>query len=325
VGRQLAIDLSSANKVRALVRNSRSLAALLSESLSTGACDLDSVESLSAQFAGVDVVVHAAGFVDTLGKRQEIFKVNVQGTANVLKAAQVAGVKQVILISSLSVITGQGDQFDVNESAPLRLCGEAYADSKVEAEKLALEYMRSCKETGAHLNVTILRPGFIYGPYERAWLPRLINSLREGKAMLIDGGLRQTNVVYVGNLAKAVALCLMNPRAFNETFNITDAQVVTKKELFDTVAGGLGLKPARRSIPRWLFRLVSDAVCAIAPRLSPARQKALSRFSKGAFRLAAVNQGFSVKKAQNVLNYNDLMPFSQAMAITLEYFRENQE
>ena len=54
---------------------------------------------------------------------------------NAIAASKMAGVKHFIFISSLSVITGQGDQFNVDESAPLRPCGESYADSKIEAEK----------------------------------------------------------------------------------------------------------------------------------------------------------------------------------------------
>ncbi|MGX9105276.1 NAD-dependent epimerase/dehydratase family protein, partial [Escherichia coli] len=92
---------------------------------------------------------------------------NVQGTQTVLESSQKAQLKQFIHISSLSVITGQGDQFDVDETAPLRFCGENYADSKASAEQMLRDKM---SEAGT-MPITILRPGFIYGPYEKTWMP----------------------------------------------------------------------------------------------------------------------------------------------------------
>ena len=45
-----------------------------------------------------------------------------------------------------------------------------------------------------------------------------------------------TNVVYVGNLSRAVSLSLLNPKAYGQDFNITDGQKISKKDLFDALA-----------------------------------------------------------------------------------------
>ncbi len=90
-----------------------------------------------------------------------------------------ASVQQFIFVSSLSVITGQGDQFDVDESAELKPCGESYADSKVEAERLTMNE----PETSSLKSGNRSTPGFIYGDPERESLDagRLINSIGTGK------------------------------------------------------------------------------------------------------------------------------------------------
>ncbi|HEY9773901.1 MAG TPA: NAD-dependent epimerase/dehydratase family protein [Planktothrix sp.] len=275
---------------------------------------LNDTAALRNAFTGVDVVIHAAGAVNPYGAREEIFATNVTGTKNAVAAARVARVRQFIFISSLSVITGQFDQFDVDESARLRPCGEAYADSKIEAEKAVMAM-------ASHISVTSLRPGFIYGPRERAWMPRLITNIANGKAMLIDGGERQTNVIYVENLCIAAEGAIFNSLAYNQVYNLTDGQQITKKQLFDTIADGLSLPRVTKSVPRPVAFIACEVVSRIAPMLSPASQKKLSRFSRGAYRLAAVNQGFSIAKAERDLGYTRRIPFSEGMKVTLEFFR----
>ncbi|MBX9568752.1 MAG: NAD(P)-dependent oxidoreductase [Candidatus Obscuribacterales bacterium] len=268
---------------------------------------------------GTDVVIHAAGMVDPHAKREEIFAVNVEGTKNVLSTADLAGAKHFIHISSLSVITGQGDMHGASEEAPLIYCGEAYADSKVDAEKAVTMYFGRTQ-----MMVTILRPGFIYGPHERAWMPRLIENLRKKKAMLIDGGIKQTNVIYVENLNTAIELAMLNPKADKQVFNLTDGETVTKKELFDAICDGMGFERITKEIPGWIAKTACDVVSSIAPMLPESSRKNLSRFSRAAFRLAGVNQGFDITKAENVLGYKDRIPFGEGMRQTLEQFKHEK-
>jgi nucleoside-diphosphate-sugar epimerase len=172
------------------------------------------------------------------------------------------------------------------------------------------------------IRVTSLRPGFIYGPREKSWMPRLITNIKNGKAMLIDGGKRETNVIYIGNLCRAVENSILNSAAFGQVFNLTDGQKISKKQLFDAIADGMGLPRVTKSVPRPLAKLAFAVVSAFVPGMPPEKQQKFSRFSPGAYRLAAVNQGFSVAKAEKELNYTDRIPFDEGMSRTLEYFRE---
>lgn len=279
-------------------------------------CDINDQAKLADALAGASVVVHAAGSVDIQGHRAAIFKVNVDGTSSVLAAARSQNLKQMIHISSLSVITGQSDQYDVDESAPLVTSGEAYADSKVEAEKRLAEAMIS-----GSLPITILRPGFIYGPGERSWLPRLIESIRHGRAVLVDGGLRQTNVIYVDNLAMAVENAILNSLVYGEVFNLTDGERVSKKLLFDEISEGLSLPLVQKSLSRDAIKPVFDVIAAFLPFLPRGMRKGLARFSPGAFRLVAVNQGFTIRKAEQFLDYKNRISFKDGMALTLKGFK----
>jgi 2-alkyl-3-oxoalkanoate reductase len=280
--------------------------------------DLSDPENLRSVVQGHDVVVHAAGIVDPLGSRERIYATNVEGTGHVLEAAIKAGCTQFVFISSLSVITGKRDQFNVNEEAPLRYCGESYADSKVDAERLVMS-----KSGQGSISVTSLRPGFIYGPGERAWMPRLIGNLKAGKAMLIDGGTKETNIIYIENLCRAVASSLMNKEACGQVYNLTDGQQVTKKQLFDAICDGMDIPRVKRTVPGFAARIVCEIVSTFAPCLGVETQRKLSRFSRAAFRLAGVNQGFDISKAEKELNYVIRVAFAEGMAETLKAFRED--
>jgi 2-alkyl-3-oxoalkanoate reductase len=300
------------HSIAALVRNKEKAENLSSQNVQIVEANISNKEELRNALKDVDVVFHAAGLVDPYGSRELIFKTNVEGTRNVLTVAKELGVKQFVFISSLSVITGFQDQFDVDERAPLQKSGEAYADSKVAAESLVFSETKK-----SEIAVTVLRPGFIYGPGERSWLPRLIDSIARGKAMLIDGGKRETNVIYIENLNLAAEAALLNRRAYGQIYNLTDGQHVSKKQLFDAISDGLKLPRVTKVVPYAIAKSFCQLISSFAPLLPIDLQKNLARYSKAAFRLAGLNQGFSVAKAERDLNYTNRISFDEGMRKTL--------
>jgi 2-alkyl-3-oxoalkanoate reductase len=277
------------------------------------------LRSVIAALNGMDVVVHAAAVVDPFGDRDLIFKTNVGGTRNVISAARSNQIKHFVLVSSLSVITGRKDQFDTPENAPYQPCGEAYADSKIGAEQAVFAAIQN-----EALPATIMRPGFIYGPREKAWLPRLINSIATGKAVLVDGGKKETNVIYVENLNRAIASCLGKANTLGQIYNLTDGPGITKKQLFDAISNGLGLPPVTKVLPGAIVHAFCECVSTIAPVLPVEKQRELTRYSRAAFRLVGQNQGFSIKKAETELGYVDRVPFQEGMSKTLATFKTEQ-
>ncbi len=313
--------LARAHEVIALIRPSSddSKLKVLDGNLLIRRKELTDENELRELLKGVDVLVHTAGLVDPHAKRDEIFQVNVEYCKNLLMAADMANVRHFIHISSLSVITGQSDIHNASEDAPLVSCGEAYADSKVEAEKAVSMFFGRSK-----MMVSILRPGFIYGPGEKAWMPRLIESLRTRKAMLIDGGIKQSNVIYVMNLVTAIELAMLNAKADKQVFNLTDGETVTKKELFDAICDGMGYKRIDKEVPGWLAKAACELVSSIAPMLPEQSRKGLARYSRAAFRLAGLNQGFDISKAERLLGYTQRIPFGEGMRITLQDFKNKE-
>ena len=274
--------------------------------------DLLKADQLDAVCAGCDAVVHAGAIVAAHGNPSDFYRVNVSGTENILNAASRTGVRHFVHISSLSVITGHGDKVGADENTPLMYSNEPYANSKVDAEK----FVGNAHACGL-IQATCLRPGFIYGPEERTWLPRLITSLSEGNAWLVDGGARETNVIYVENLCRAIASALLNPKTYGQVYNLTDGERVSKRQLCDTVCDALGVRRVKRSMPRPMAFLLTEFVSLIAPILPKALRAKFGRFSRGAYRLVAVNQGFDISKAERELGYTERISFVDGMKQTL--------
>lgn len=128
--------------------------------IKTSALDFD---ALSEAFAGHDAVIHLAAIPNPRTATASVtFNVNVQGTFNVLNAAESVGVKRVAVASSDSALglnynpENWGIQYlPVDEDHPLQPC-EFYGLSKEITEAICLRY----KQRG-HLEVSVLRPTHI--------------------------------------------------------------------------------------------------------------------------------------------------------------------
>jgi len=139
---------------KCLVRKSSSRVFLKKQKVTCCKGNLLDLNSLNTSLKNCEVIVHYAACIDS--KDKNIFKVNIKGTENLLKAAVKNKVKKFIFISS-------ADVYGLNPKVPLRenskICPQSnYAKSKVAAEKLVLNFAEKYS-----LKVIIFRPGSIYG------------------------------------------------------------------------------------------------------------------------------------------------------------------
>ncbi len=142
-------------------------------------------EALRPAFAQVDAVVHLAGVTSSTRARQFV-DVNVEGTRAVARAASAAGVP-VIHVSSLAA-AGPAAPSAPRDEADAPRPVTPYGRSKLEGERvLAAEH---------GLRWTILRPGAVYGPGDRAMLP-LFAFARRGILPLVGRSTAAYTFVYV--------------------------------------------------------------------------------------------------------------------------------
>lgn len=196
--------------------------------------DLGNPHAVDEAIAGARVVIHAGAA--TKGGWVEQHTSTVVGTQNVIDACLKHGVRQLVYISSLSVVdwAGAPSGEPITEESPLepkpQLRG-AYTQAKLEAEMLV---RRAVAERG--LRAVILRPGQIFGgklPLANAAVAREMFGRR---VVLGDGNIRLP-LVYIEDVVDAVFAALDRGLEGGEIVQLVDDSLPTQNEILKTIAG----------------------------------------------------------------------------------------
>ncbi|WP_435006626.1 NAD-dependent epimerase/dehydratase family protein [Tundrisphaera lichenicola] len=293
-------------RVKALVRASSDTGWLDSQGVEKVPGDLEDAAALRTGVEGADWVFNCAAKVGDWGTLEEFRRLNVEALRLLLDAASDAKVARFVHVSSLGVYEGR-DHYGTDETTPPAAEAlDGYTRSKVEAEALALSYV---KDRG--LPLSVVRPGFIYGERDRTVLPKLVHSLRTGRFAYFGSGDQALNCIYVKNLVEAIFLAAEVPGAVGEVFNVTDGDGVSKKQFIGRVAQLAGLKPPRRKIPLWLAWTL-----AILLERRAKRKKATTPplVNKARYKFLGLNLDYSIEKARRILGYSP--PFTTEQGLT---------
>ncbi len=200
--------------------------------------DILSPTSIAEKMKNIDVVIHAAGIVDETKSAEEIHTTNVQGTQNMLAAAEKAKVGQFIFISSVGVY---GDTKEKITEETTQQPITSYEKSKAEAESAVWEYQEV-------FPVTIVRPALVIGA-NAYW--KSIYRIIEKRFPLIGKGENAWQMIYVKDLAEFIMECVGNEDAYNEAFICAEKEIHPLREVVDMIADAQGTKHVG-SIPRFL-------------------------------------------------------------------------
>ncbi|GBR06461.1 hypothetical protein GLI01_14750 [Gluconacetobacter liquefaciens] len=161
----------------------------------------------------------------------------IAGTRKLLEACCIAGVRRVVLISSVSVYGGADGS--VSEATP-RIKGtwSNYASWKAMAEEVA--------EGFPALEIVILRPTIIYGPNSPLWVTDLERRIRSGYwGNFGSAAAGSCNLVHVDDVASAVEAALVVRAAAGHVFNINGPDCISWNDWFQRVANLIGYGPLR--------------------------------------------------------------------------------
>jgi nucleoside-diphosphate-sugar epimerase len=219
-------------------------------------------------------------------------------------------------MSSLGVYEAR-HHYGTDESEPLPAAHiDGYTQTKVEADKLALEYQQR-----HGVPVTVLRPGFVYGPRDRTVLPKLIRKMTTGKIHYLGRGPLALNTIYIGNLLDAVFLAVEKPSAVGQVYNLTDGEYVSKQRFIEAVADGMGLPRSKQILPLPVAAVVVWLLRKHVIRATKAGRKPL--ISHAQFKFMLLNLDFSIEKAKRELGYTPRYRFDEAIQKTMEWYRAN--
>ncbi len=297
-------------RVRGLVRPGRDPARLQAVGAEVILGTLEDLAALTRGCEGCDVVFHVAAALGPDADAHTLFRVNVDGTENVLRAAAAAGVGRVVFTSSVAVY-GESAPEGADEDTPLRPSGP-YGESKVRAEALCLRYLR---ERG--VAVTILRPCFVYGPGDPYFLPTAVSVLRGGWFPVVDGGRLPVDLVHVEDVARAHLLAATAPQAAGRAYNITDGRRRNLQRLLELGARALGVRVRMVSVPRFLVRPGAVVLRALAELLQIPGRDLLTPEN---LRAMCAPHHFSIARAREELGYEPARQLEEVLEELLPEF-----
>jgi nucleoside-diphosphate-sugar epimerase len=224
----------------------------------------------SKALEGVDVVVHCAARVHVMqeaGTAESLARfrqVNVEGTRRLAQQAAAAGVRRLVFVSSIKV-NGESTSGRVpytHDEAPAP--EDAYGVSKREAEQALWEVARA---TG--LEVAVVRPPLVYGPYVKANFNNLMRAVARGMPLPFGLTSNRRSMVYLGNLVNLLQRCATDPRAPGNTFLVSDDRDMSTGELVRQLAHAMGRRPRLLPVPPALMQLAARMLgkSAVADRV----------------------------------------------------------
>jgi len=229
-----------------------------------------------------EMVFHCAALVNN-GPLSRLMKANRDGTRNVFEACFLEGVKRIVYLSSIAVISG-------NQQAPFKddmaySATNRYGQSKIEAEKIAIAYRAK------GLKVSIIRPVMVYGENEPHLLGLLCRLIRWRLIPIIGDGRAKLQLVDIDNVVDVMMLTLKNEKAYEGTYIVADKEELGVGEVLEYMAKCQGARSPFR-IPASFLPVLSRI---------PFIEKRISFFTK--------ERIYSLEKIKENLGYTPRVSF----------------
>jgi dihydroflavonol-4-reductase len=305
--------LARGKAVRVLAREASDRRNIAGLEVETVAGDLRDRVSLKKAAAGCEALYHvAADYRLWVREPETIYRVNVEGSRDLLRAAADAGVTRVVYTSSVATLGLERDGTPADETTPVAL-GDMighYKRSKYLAEE---EVRRLVDDEG--LPVVIVNPSTPIGPRDVKPTPtgRMIVEAAAGRMpAFVETGL---NVVHVEDVAEGHLLAFEHGRV-GERY-VLGGRDMTLAEILAEIAALVGRRPPRVRIPHDVIMPLAHAAEAWA-RL---RRKGEPFVTVDGIRMAKKRMFFSSAKAESELGYT-ARPAEQALEDAVAWFRD---
>jgi len=243
---------------RCLVRNiDHATRVLPASKLEFVAGDTTQPTSLDAAVQGIDTIVHAA-FLTADRKEKPISRyeeTNVGGTANLVKAAKVAGVKRIVVLSGLGTKPDKAG---------------SYMQGRYLAEQQVID---------SGLDWTIIRPSVVFGK-DAPFIKGLVDLIRSAPVLpLIGGGTTLFQPIYVEDVVTIILKVLAEPeRTTRKIYTVGGPERYTFREIFDVLLKATGKKRPKVYAPTPLVAIGAAVMEAALPK-PPLTKAAMTLFS----------------------------------------------
>ncbi len=319
VGTRLVGELvRKGHRVRALCRSTSDLSGLDSPQVETVRGELLDRDSLFRGMEGCTQAYHLAAYAKNWAPdRSVFFRLNVDGTINVLDAARAAGISRIVHTSTIVTLGPTTPGTVGTEALPRSTAGclTDYEESKTVAEQAVLA------RASDGCPVVVVNPTRVYGPgklTESNSVTCLIDLYRRGRMpVLLNRGINIGNYAFVDDLARGFVLAMERGRA-GERY-ILGGENVSLRRLFELVDEAGGRRRHQFQLAPRLARLYARLELARAtwfggyPKITPGWVETFLR-----------DWAYSCAKAEQELGYT-ITPLREGIRITYRWLLSQRE
>ncbi|MCQ2484671.1 MAG: NAD-dependent epimerase/dehydratase family protein [Clostridia bacterium] len=278
--------------------------------------DVTDPASLEKAFEGADVVYHLAGLIDiNVGQDDMVWKVNYEGTKNVVEACKKCGVRRLVYASSVDAYKPlPNNQLMVEKETfqPDELDG-TYAKTKASATNYVFENVRN-----GLLDAVVVYPGACIGPYDFkvSNIGEMVRTvIKHGYPVSLNFG--AYNFVDIRDIADGMYAAAKQGRT-GEGYILCGEQI-SVDDFICTLCRVCGKREPKLKMGYGIVSLGAP-VCEVYYKIS----KATPLFTRYSIRKLISNCNFSIEKAKKELGYSP-MSVEQSLKDMVEWIKENEK
>jgi nucleoside-diphosphate-sugar epimerase len=285
--------------------------------ITTFAGDIRDRGAASEAASGCDAIIHGAARVGVMGSWEDFYSTNVDGTTNVLRAAEEHHITRLVYVSTPSVAhVGRSIEGDVATPATTGRKRTFYAESKAIAEILALQ------ANSAELGVVALRPHLVWGPGDTQLVGRIVDRARQGRLVMVGSGNALVDSTYIDNAISAhiAALDAIAPGSScaGKAYVISNGEPRTVNELMSRICLAAGVEFSPKHVPAVIARSIGSVVERIWPLIRK-DEPPITRFVAEQLGTA---HWFDQRPVQEDLNWKPQVSLDEGFVRLAKWFQE---
>ncbi len=306
IGRNLIGELVARKyKIKALARSEKSAKIVRDLGAEAVIGDMFANQALIAGMKGADILFHLAADTTHNGKSKAQEKINLDGTRTVYLAAQIAGIKRAVHLSTEAVLLEGKPLVYANEQMPYpKKFAGSYSYTKAKAEQIALSF------NSEDMQVLVMRPRFVWGRDDTTAMPQLLHAARSGKLAWIGGGDYLTETTHIANVIHGLFSVLDKGKA-GEIYFITDGEPISFRTFITELLATQNQKVTDKSVPRFLVKNVV-VIGEILAKITGGCIKAPMSFQE--YATLGVPVTIDISKAKEELGYQPIITREQGLA-----------
>ncbi len=263
------------------------------------------------------IVFHTAGIIHPR-RTADFYKVNVEGTRNLLDACVRARVRRAVIMSSNSPCgTNPHPDHVFDEASPYRPYMN-YGRSK-----MLMEDEVARVQSDGKIETVIVRAPWFYGPNQPLRQLQFFKMIRDGSVPIVGDGENLRSMAYVDNLCQGLVLAALSETANGGVFWIADERPYSMNQIVDTVERLLETEFEQKCAHKRLRLpgMVSEVAWLVDKSL-----QGIGAYNQKIHVLSEMNKTIacSVEKAKSELGYRPAISLEEGMRRSLQWVWQKQ-